>query len=165
MIMKYSTKVGNAGEYKTGCLVLTPARARSIFRTTKHRDYVERLTADNAHGKTVVLALPDKIENVLVVGADEKRQSESDFRKNVDAASKALAQISVTDAVWHLNDIDVTNRDVYWKTRNALSKAHRPKPEHEDDPWQDRRHAQRLYRLRHRLLRHHDLVAQDAPSV
>ncbi len=121
MIMKYSTKVGNAGEYKTGCLVLTPARARSIFRTTKHRDYVERLTADNAHGKTVVLALPDKIENVLVVGADEKRQSESDFRKNVDAAAKALAQISVTDAVWHLNDIDVTNRDVYWKTRNALS--------------------------------------------
>ena len=115
MIMKYSTKVGNAGEYKTGCLVLTPARARSIFRTTKHRDYVERLTADNAHGKTVVLALPDKIEHVMVVGADEKKQSESDFRKNVGAAARALAQISVPDAVWHLNDIEVTDRDVYWK--------------------------------------------------
>ncbi len=119
--MKYSTKVGNAGEFKTGCLVTTPARARAIFRTTKHRDYVERATADSAHGKTFVLALPDQIEHLLIVGADEKKQSESDFRKNVEAASATLAQIRVPNAVWHLNDIDVPNRDVYWKTRNALA--------------------------------------------
>ena len=119
--MKYSTKVGNAGEFKTGCLIVTPARARTIFRSTKHRDYIERVTENSAHGKTVVLALPDKIEHVLVVGADEKTQSERNFRKNVEAAAKSLAQIPVPDAVWHLNDIDVANHDVYWKTRNALS--------------------------------------------
>ena len=119
--MKYSTKVGNAGEFKTGCLIATPARARTIFRTTKHRDYVERATTNSAHGKTVVLALPDEIEHLLIVGADERTQSESDFRKNVEAASTALAQLPVPNAVWHLNDIDVTNHDVYWKTRNALA--------------------------------------------
>ena len=119
--MKYSTKVGNAGEFKTGCLIATPARARTIFRTTKHRDYVDRATIDSAHGKTVVLALPDKIEHLLVVGADEKTQSEKNFRKNIEAASTVLAQIPVSGAVWHLNDIEVANRDVYWKTRNALS--------------------------------------------
>ena len=162
--MKYSTKVGNAGEFKTGCLIVTPARARTIFRSTKHRDYIERVTENSAHGKTVVLALPDKIEHVLVVGADEKTQSERNFRKNVEAAAKSLAQIPVPDAVWHLNDIDVANHDVYWKTRNALSALssalyrfdeHKSKPEKISHPRRVSIHVDRRARTNTlRAIRH-----------
>lgn len=120
--MRYSTKSGNAGEFRTDCLVVTPNRAQKVVRGV-NRTILDRTlaTVTPAHGRTIRVALDGSVKQLLVVGADEKQQSAEDFRKNAAAAANALRELAITNATWHLNDIEVTGHDSYWKARNAMA--------------------------------------------
>ncbi len=118
--MKYTTRTGNPANMRTDCLVVTRARAREIAKALDVDAFVDHALTQKPKG-VAVIPIPTNIKNLMVVPGDDPEIDDQAFRRLVARASRALRDLDAPNAVWCVNDIDVTGRDDYWKTRAALS--------------------------------------------
>lgn len=116
--MKYSSKTGNPIDIRTDCLVVTTKRARSLAKSLKISEFVEH-AIEQSQSKVIALPIPSRIKNLIIVPSEDKLD-EVQFKKHVNQTAALLRTMPIRDAVWCLNDINVVNRDNYWKTRSAL---------------------------------------------
>ena len=144
--MKYSTKTGIPDDLRTGCLVLTRERARAVAAELGVEAFVTH-ALEQSPSKTVVLPIPTAVEHLVAVPAAGDGDSKQ-YRKRVNEAVAALRGLSVSDAVWCLNEMDATApdgtgaADTYWKTRHALgalSSALYRYDEYKSQPNEDKR--------------------------
>ena len=154
--MKYSTKTGNLADLRTGCLVLTRERARTVATELGVEAFVTH-ALEQSPSKTVVLPIPTAVEHLVAVPAEGDGEGDGDgerdadgrkYRKGIDEAVAALRGLSVSDAVWGLNEMDAPApfgtgaADTYWKTRHALgalSSVLYRYDEHKSQPGKDKR--------------------------
>lgn len=118
--MKYTTRTGNPAKLRTDCLVVTRARAGEIARALDVATFVDHALAQKPKG-VAVIPIPTSIHNLVVVPGDGSRIDDAAFRRLAGRAARALRDLAARNAVWCLNDLDVAERDDYWKTRVALS--------------------------------------------
>ena len=118
--MKYTTRTGNPAKLRTDCLVVTRARAREIAKALDVDRFVDHALAQKPKG-IAVIPIPTRINNLMVVPGDGAAINDAAFRSLAGRAARALKDLPARNAVWCLNDVDVAERDDYWKTRVALS--------------------------------------------
>ncbi|MCZ6887379.1 MAG: leucyl aminopeptidase [Gammaproteobacteria bacterium] len=121
--MKYSTRTGSPAQFRTDCLIVTKRRARSVARALGVLEFVDHALGNrnNQAGTATVIAIPTAVKNLVVVGGDEKSSSPDAYQKSIAAAANTLRGLTITSAVWCLNDLGVDGKDAYWKARNALA--------------------------------------------
>ena len=117
--MKYTTRTGNPAKLRTDCLVVTRARAREIAKALDVATFVDHALAQKPKG-VAVIPIPTSINNLMVVPGDGAQIDDAAFRRTAGRAARALRSLAARNAVWCLNDVDVAERDDYWKTRVAL---------------------------------------------
>ena len=118
--MRYSTKTGSAA---ASCLVTHRGRAHSLADMHGCGEQM-RLTlagTKNETGSVAKVFCDGKPSRLLVVGKDDDAKTEAAFHKNIAAAATAVAGLDVADATLRLDDFEVENRDIHWKTRTALA--------------------------------------------
>ena len=121
--MKYSTKTGNAASVASACLVVPRGRATAIADSLGIADQT-RLTLAGTPSKTGGVATvfgSGKPSRLLIVGKEDEAKTAVAFRKNMDAAAKAVASLDVADATLCLDDFEVEEQDFHWKVRTALA--------------------------------------------
>ena len=121
--MKYSTKTGNATSATTACLVVPRSRATAIAEALGIGEQM-RLTLDSTENKTGHVATvfsSGKPSRLLVVGKQDEAKTVAAFHKNMQAVAKAVAKLNVADATLCLDDFEVEDKNIHWKTRIALA--------------------------------------------
>ncbi|MBI3775241.1 MAG: leucyl aminopeptidase [Gammaproteobacteria bacterium] len=130
--MEFTIKSGEAHRQRTACVVVGIHEARRLSEAAQHIDsaskgYItELLKRGDINGKvgqTLLLHnIPQTLaERVLLVGCGRERElHDAQFLKIVTTATKALADICVTDAFSYLAELHVTGRDLSWRVRQLV---------------------------------------------
>ncbi|UCC55910.1 MAG: leucyl aminopeptidase [Gammaproteobacteria bacterium] len=125
--MKFTVKSEKPATVKTGCIVLGVFERRRLSEAAQRFDKTSRglLTGllkegemDGKCGQTLLVHHPRgaRCERVLLVGCGKQREfSDSQYRQAVATAAKAVNASGATDAVSYLADLEVPERDTYWK--------------------------------------------------
>ena len=124
--MKCSTKTGSAATFSTDCLIAARELALSVARAADAEALVLRAVEQMAGKAPAVIALPGRIKWLIVAPVDGEPLSERQFRECAAKAAAELARLRVKEAVWCLNDVQVSDdagsaRDAYWKTRAGMA--------------------------------------------
>lgn len=130
--MKFTIKSEKPANTSTGCVVLgvfehrklSPAAAQ-FDKTT--RGLLKKLLHDGEMdgkcGQTLLVHYPAgaKCERVLLTGCGKATDfSGRNYSKVIASAARALNKSGATDAVSYLAELDVTDRDSYWKVRTLV---------------------------------------------
>ncbi len=125
--MEYTVKTGAATEAKTACLVVSRAGAQPLADALGVGEQLRLVLAGtkNETGSIARLFLDGEPSRLLVVGTDKapKQSPDKAFRKDMEAAAKAVAALDVADATLCLDSFEVAGKDNHWKTRVALAAA------------------------------------------
>jgi leucyl aminopeptidase len=130
--MKFTVKSEKPGTVKAGCVVLgvyekrrLSSAAGDLDKTT--RGLLTRLMKDGEMdgkcGQTLLVHYPRgaHCERVLLVGCGkEKEFSEKRYREAVAAAAAVVNSSGASDATSYLAELDVGDRDLYWKVRQLV---------------------------------------------
>ena len=130
--MRYTAKTGALAQTNATCLVIPRALAAEVADALGARREVERaLAATKAKPGAVARVLLDgRPSRLLVVGAEAGKKkrgeqagagTEKAFRKDMNAAARAVAAEDCADATLALDGFQAAGRDVYWKARTALA--------------------------------------------
>ena len=124
--MKFSTKTGPPAEVATDCLVIPRGNAHAISEALGAEEQVRLAleAAKNETGEVTRVALPGRPSRLLIVGKAQAG-SAADYRKDMDAAAKALANLDVAEATLSVSDFEVHDVDDYRKIRAALDAVSR----------------------------------------
>ena len=125
-IMKFITKTGTPAEVATDCLVIPRGNAHAISEALGAEEQVRLAleAAKNETGEVTRVALPGRPSRLLIVGKAQAG-SAADYRKDMDAAAKALANLDVAEATLSVSDFEVHDVDDYRKIRAALDAVSR----------------------------------------
>ncbi|MDH3900422.1 MAG: leucyl aminopeptidase [Gammaproteobacteria bacterium] len=130
--MKFTVKNEKPAAVKTGCVVLGVFERRRLSDAAQQFDKTTRglLTGlmkdgemDGKCGQTLLVHYPrgTRCERALLVGCGKQREfSDSQYRQATAAAANAVNTSGATDAVSYLADLDVPDRDTYWKVCNMV---------------------------------------------
>ena len=130
--MKFTVKNEKPASVKSGCVVLGVFEKRKLSDAAARFDKTTRgvLTKllqdgemDGSCGQTLLVHYPRSTacERVLLVGCGKPRAfNDRNYSKAVASAAQAVNTSGATDAVSFLAELDVTNRDVYWKVRTLI---------------------------------------------
>ena len=124
--MKYTTKTGTPPRIATDCLVIPRGRAQAIGKALGVNGQVATAldAAKDETGVVANIALKGRVSRLLVVGKAEAGSVE-DFKKDMEAAAKAVAGLDVAEATLTLDDFDIPDLSDYAKTRTALAAVSR----------------------------------------
>jgi leucyl aminopeptidase len=134
--MHFSVKVIAPEKERSGCLVLGVFRDRTLPSQTAAVDRASdgaiaklrrRGDIDGELGHNLLLqALPGvAAERVLLVGCGERREfRDSQYRRAVTEAFQMLQGCGAADAALCLTQLEVPERDAYWRVRQAVEQAH-----------------------------------------
>jgi leucyl aminopeptidase len=129
--MEFSIKSGHAEKQRSGCIILGVFESRRLSNAAQEIDkasdgYITNLMRrgdiEGKLGQTLLLHnVPQTLsDRVLLVGCGkEKEFGDSEYRKSLQAALKAVDATSASDAVCFLTDISIKSRDIAWKIRQA----------------------------------------------
>src|SRR6185312_1707702 len=132
-MMHYNVKLTNLQKQSTDCLVVGIFSDSILAGAAKKLDmdsggYLGRLLQQGDLGDEVgqTLLLPNVPQLVtqrllLVQCGKESDFSEAIFRKVLFRATQALKQTAVKEAINTLTELPVKNRDIHWKTRQAIA--------------------------------------------
>ncbi len=130
--MKFTVKSEKPASVKSGCVVLGVFEKRKLSDTAARFDKASRglLTRllhdgemDGSCGQTLMVHYPRSAacERVLLVGCGKPREfNDRNYSKAVASAALAVNTSGATDAVSFLAELDVPNRDSYWKVRTLV---------------------------------------------
>ncbi len=122
--MNYSTKTGNLIDLATPCLVSSLRTASTLSKkmgVSELFDLAARNFEDDV-GKHLIVNLPKstKIQSMLVIGGADGTVSASDYRKITKGGCQALRTLNPASAIWALVGSKVEEKNIYWKTINAI---------------------------------------------
>ena len=130
--MEFSIKSGHAEKQRSGCIILGVFESRRLSNTAQEVDkacdgylstILRRGDLEGKLGQTLLLHNVPQIlsDRILLVGCGkEKDFGDSEFRKAFQASLKALDATGSSDVVSFLTDINIKNRDIRWKIRQAV---------------------------------------------
>ena len=135
--MEFPIKTANPVRVETACLVvpvfkdgellpgaakLDDASERLISQLIERGDFDAKL----GHVQLVPFAPGLNSDRLLLVGLGaQDKFHEGAFRKAIDAAFKALAELPIDDSAVTFTDVPVADRDCAWKARMVAEAAHR----------------------------------------
>lgn len=135
--MEFPVKTGNPAKVETACLVipvyqegdLLPAAARLDDASERLiGQLLERGDFDARLGKVQMVPFAPGLgaERLLLVGLGKRDKcQEAAFRKALDAAFTALADLPLDDCAVAFTDVPLDERDAAWKARMVAEATHR----------------------------------------
>jgi leucyl aminopeptidase len=130
--MEFLIKSGNPEKQRTACLIvgifeprrLTPA-AKAIDNISKKflSNLIRRGDIEGKTGQSLLLHnVPGLLaDRVLLIGCGKERDlTDNQYRKIIINSTKQLDQTGAMEAVSYLSELNVKNRDCYWKIRQAI---------------------------------------------
>jgi leucyl aminopeptidase len=130
--MEFLIKSGNPEKQRTACLIvgifeprrLTPA-AKAIDNISKKflSNLVRRGDIDGKSGQSLLLHnVPGLLaDRVLLIGCGKERDlTDSQYRTIITNSTSQLNQTGAMEGVSYLPELNVKNRDYYWKIRQAI---------------------------------------------
>jgi len=133
--IEFSVKSGTPEKQRAGCVAVGVFEKRKLSAAAQLVDaasdgylgtVVRRGDLDGKVGQVLLLhSVPGMVaERVLLVGCGRDRElTDAQYSKAVVAAARALAATGASDAVSFLAELPVRDRDVYWKTREAVASS------------------------------------------
>jgi len=130
--MRFTVKSERPGTVKTGCVVLGVFEKRRLsdaaveFDTATEgllSDLLKRGDMDGSCGQTVLVHFPRGAgsERVLLVGCGKQADfNDQRYREVVLNSVKALQDSGAKAAATYLAELDLKDRDVYWKVRQLV---------------------------------------------
>ena len=130
--MKFTVKSEKPAAVKTGCVILGVFERRKLSDSAVQFDKTTRGLLnkllhdgemDGKCGETLIVHYPSgaKCERVLLVGCGKPSGfNDRNYTKAVISAAQAANACGAGDAVSYLADLDVTDRDTYWKIRTQV---------------------------------------------
>ena len=135
MEIEFSIKSGSPEKQRTTCLVLPVFEGRKLSDTAKVIDDVSdkfistllrRGDIEGKIGQTLLLHnVPNTLaDRVLLIGAGKERDlSDSSYRKIISNSVQFLRGIGAPEVVSYLTELNLKNRDIYWKVKQAVEQA------------------------------------------
>ena len=132
MKIEFSIKSGSPEKQRTTCLVLPVFEGRRLSAATKTVDdasdkYISTLLRkgdlDGKLGQSLLLHnVPDTLaDRILLVGCGRERDlNESSFRQLIAHSIQALKNTGAPEVVSYLSELNIKNRDLYWKVKQAV---------------------------------------------
>ena len=130
--MEFLIKSGNPEKQRTACLIvgifeprrLTPA-AKAIDNISKKflSNLIRRGDIEGKSGQSLLLHnVPGLLaDRVLLIGCGKERDlTDSQYRLIIANSVQQLDQTGAMEAVSYLSELNVKNRDHYWKVRQAI---------------------------------------------
>jgi leucyl aminopeptidase len=133
--MKFTVKNEKPASVKTGCVILGVFERRKLSASATQFDKTTRgLLSKLLHdgemdgkcGNTLTVHYPSgaKCERVLLVGCGKPSDfNDRNYTKAVTSAAQAVHASGAGDAVSYLADLDVVDRDTYWKIRTQVERT------------------------------------------
>lgn len=130
--MEFSIKSGNPEKQRTSCLVVGVTEPRRLTSAAKAIDDASKkhlsnlLRKGDIDGKTGQSLLLHNVpgtlaDRVLLIGCGRERElDEKQYGKIIQNSIKELNQTGATEAVNYLSELNVKNRDIYWKIKQAV---------------------------------------------
>ena len=130
--MKFTAKSETPGTVKAGCIVLGVFEKRKLSSAAGEFDKTTRglLTRlmkdgemDGKCGQTLLVHYPHgaQCERVLLVGCGKAKEfSDRRYRDAVATAARTVNSSGASDAVSYLAELDIADRDLYWKVRQMV---------------------------------------------
>lgn len=130
--MEFLIKSGNPEKQRTACLIvgifeprrLTPA-AKAIDNISKKflSNLIRRGDIEGKSGQSLLLHnVPGLLaDRVLLIGCGKERDlTDSQYRTIITNSIKELKETGAMEAVSYLSELNVRNRDYYWKIRQTI---------------------------------------------
>jgi leucyl aminopeptidase len=130
--MEFLIKSGNAEKQRTACLVVGVFESRKLSPAAKAIDKISDKFISNAirrgdiegkAGQSLLLHnVPGLLaDRLLLIGCGKEREiNDNQYRNIISNAINQLINTGATEAVNYLPEINVKNRDYYWKIRQAV---------------------------------------------
>ncbi len=135
MQIEFSIKSGSPEKQRTTCLVLPVFEGRKLSDIAKTIDEVSdkfistllrRGDIEGKIGQTLLLHnVPNTLaDRVLLVGAGKERDlSDTSYRKIISSSVQFLRGIGAPEVVSYLTELNLKNRDIYWKVKQAVEQT------------------------------------------
>ncbi len=135
MKIDFSIKSGSPEKQRTTCLVLPVFEGRRLSNPAKIIDDVSdkflstllrRGDIEGKPGQSLLLHnVPNTLaDRVLLIGAGKERDlTDSTFRKIIAHSITFLRGIGAPEVVSYLTEINIKNRDIYWKVKQAVEQT------------------------------------------
>ncbi|MEJ2094479.1 MAG: leucyl aminopeptidase, partial [Gammaproteobacteria bacterium] len=130
--MEFLIKSGNAEKQRTACLVVGVFESRKLSPAAKAIDKISdkfisstirRGDIEGKAGQSLLLYnVPGLLaDRLLLIGCGKEREiNDNKYRNIISNAISQLINTGATEAVNYLPEINVKNRDYYWKIRQAV---------------------------------------------
>ena len=130
--MEFIIKSGSPEKQRTACLIIGIFEPRRLSPAGKAIDNVSKkflsnlLRRGDIEGKLEQSLLLHNVpgllaDRVLLIGCGRERDlSENQYRKIIANSIRALDHTGAMEAVSYLSELNVKNRDYYWKVRQAI---------------------------------------------
>ena len=130
--MDFLIKSGNPEKQRTACLLVGIFESRRLSPAAKSIDNVSKkflsnlLRRGDIEGKLEQFLLLHNVpgilaDRVLLVGCGKERDlTDSQYRKIISGSTMELDKTGAMEAVSYLSELNVKNRDIYWKIRQAI---------------------------------------------
>ncbi|QTF93387.1 leucyl aminopeptidase [Halomonas sp. BM-2019] len=135
--MEFPVKTGNPAKVETACFVIPVYQEGELLPTAARLDdasekligqLIERGDFDGRLGKVLLVPFAPGLgaERLLLVGLGKREKCrEAAFRKALDAAFTALAELPVDDCAVAFTEVPLEGRGADWKARLVAEATHR----------------------------------------
>jgi len=130
--MEFSIKSTVPGKHRSACIVVGVFESKQLSASAASLDklsgglltsMVKRGDIEGKSGQTLMLHSAPKTlaERILLVGLGKQEEfGDIPYRKALSKAVATLKETAVPEAIFYLTDLDVKDRDSYWKVRQAV---------------------------------------------
>ncbi len=130
--MDFLIKSGNPEKQRTACLIVGIFEPRKLTPAAKEIDTVSKkflsnlLRRGDMEGKAGQYLLLHNVpgllaDRVLLIGCGRERDlNDSQYRTIIANAARQLSNTGAMEAVSYLSELNIKNRDHYWKVRQAV---------------------------------------------
>lgn len=130
--MDFLIKSGNPEKQRTACLVVGIFESRRLSPAAKCIDNVSKkflsnlLRRGDIEGKLEQSLLLHNVpgmlaDRILLIGCGKERDlTDGQYRKIISNSTRELDKTGAMEAVSYLSELNVKNRDIYWKIRQAI---------------------------------------------
>lgn len=130
--MEFLIKSGNPEKQRTACLVVGIFELRRLSPAAKSIDNVSKkflsnlLRRGDIEGKLEQSLLLHNVpgmlaDRILLIGCGKERDlTDGQYRKIISNSTRELDKTGAMEAVSYISELNVKNRDIYWKIRQAI---------------------------------------------